>query len=53
MGQSYAKNLKKLGRNKVIKMYKDYIMNKPELLKLIPLELKGKTLLVQAVTMSW
>jgi hypothetical protein len=33
-----------LGRDKVIKMYKEYIMDKPELLKLIPLELKGKTL---------
>jgi hypothetical protein len=25
-------------------MYKEYIMNKPELLKLIPIELKDKTL---------
>jgi hypothetical protein len=43
-GDPYAKYLKKYGRNKVIKMYKEYIMNKPELIKLIPLELKGKTL---------
>ena len=43
-GNPYAKYLKRLGRDKVIKMYKEYIMNKPELLKLIPLELKGKTL---------
>jgi Domain of unknown function (DUF4326) len=25
-------------------MYREYIMNKPELLKLIPIELMGKTL---------
>ena len=43
-GNPYAKYLKKYGRNKVIRMYKKYIMDKPELLKLIPLELKGKTL---------
>ena len=43
-GNPYAKHLKMLGRDKVIKMYKEYIMDKPELLKLIPLELKGKTL---------
>jgi hypothetical protein len=43
-GNPYAKDLKKLGRNKVIKMYKEYIMNKPELLKLIPAELKDKRL---------
>jgi hypothetical protein len=43
-GNPYAKYLKKYGRNKVIKMYKEYIMNETELLKLIPIELKGKTL---------
>jgi hypothetical protein len=43
-GNPYAKHLMKLGRDKVIKMYKEYIMNKPELLKLIPLELKDKRL---------
>jgi hypothetical protein len=41
-GNPYAKYLKKYGRNKVIKMYREYIMNKPELLKLIPIELKNK-----------
>jgi hypothetical protein len=43
-GNPYAKYLKKYGRNKVIRMYKKYITDKPELLKLIPLELKGKRL---------
>ena len=43
-GNPYAKCLKKYGRNKVIKMYTEYIMNKPELLKLIALELKVRTL---------
>jgi hypothetical protein len=43
-GNPYAKYLKKMGRDKVIKMYKVYIMNEPELLKLIPLELKDKRL---------
>ena len=43
-GNPYAKYLNKLGRDKVIKMYEKYIMNKPELLKLIPVELKVKTL---------
>jgi hypothetical protein len=43
-GNPYAKYLKKYGRNKVISMYTEYIMNKPELLKLIPNELKVKRL---------
>jgi hypothetical protein len=43
-GNLYAKYLKKLGRDRVIEMYKEYIMNTSELLKLIPLELKGKRL---------
>lgn len=43
-GNPYAKYLKKYGRNKVIKLYKEYILNKPELLKLISLELKDKRL---------
>jgi hypothetical protein len=41
-GNPYAKYIKKYGRYKVIEMYKEYIMNKPELLKLIPIELKDK-----------
>jgi hypothetical protein len=43
-GNPYAKYLKNYGRNKVIKTYREYIINKPELLKLIPIELKNKTL---------
>ena len=43
-GNPYAKYLKKYGRDKVIQMYREYIINKPELLKLIPIELKDKTL---------
>ena len=43
-GNPYTKYLKKLGRDKVIEMYRDYIMNKPELLRLIPIELKDKVL---------
>ena len=43
-GNPYAKYLKRLGRDKVIKMYRDYIMNEPELMKLIPLELRDKRL---------
>jgi hypothetical protein len=43
-GNPYVNNLKKYGRKKVISMYTEYIMNKPELLKLIPKELKGKRL---------
>ena len=31
-------------RDKVIRQYREWIMNKPELLELIPIELKGKTL---------
>jgi Domain of unknown function (DUF4326) len=31
-------------RDKVIRQYQEYILNKPELLKLIPIELKNKTL---------
>ena len=31
-------------REEVIAKYKEYILNKPELLRQIPLELKGKTL---------
>ena len=31
-------------REKAIHQYKEYILNKPELLKLIPIELKDKTL---------
>jgi hypothetical protein len=34
----------KYGREKAIEMYREYIMNKPELLELIPTELKDKTL---------
>ena len=36
--------VKKYGREKAIEMYKEYIMNRSELLKLIPIELKDKTL---------
>ena len=36
--------VKKYGLEKVIEMYREYIINKPELLKLIPIELKDKTL---------
>ena len=43
-GNPYARYLKKYGRDRVIEMYREYIMNKPELLKLIPIELKNKTL---------
>jgi Domain of unknown function (DUF4326) len=43
-GNPYAKFLKKLGRDRVIKMYEEYIMNKPELMRLIPFELKNKRL---------
>jgi Domain of unknown function (DUF4326) len=43
-GNPYAKYLKKYGRNKVIKMYKEYIMSKPELVEFIPSELKDKKL---------
>jgi hypothetical protein len=43
-GNPYAKYLKRLGRDKVIKMYREYIMNEPELMKLIPLELRDKRL---------
>jgi hypothetical protein len=43
-GNPYAKYVKKYGRNKGIEMYRKYVMNKPELLELIPLELKNKTL---------
>ena len=35
---------KKYGRDTVIEMYREYIMSKPELLSLIPIELKDKTL---------
>jgi Domain of unknown function (DUF4326) len=35
---------KKYGREKCIEMYREYIMNRPELLSLIPIELKGKVL---------
>ena len=31
-------------RKKVIRQYKEYILNQPDLLKLIPIELKDKTL---------
>jgi len=31
-------------RQRVISKYKEYILNKPELLKLIPIEIKGKVL---------
>ena len=34
--------VKKYGREKAIEMYREYIMNKPELLELIPTELKDK-----------
>jgi Schitoviridae RNA polymerase len=43
-GNPYAKYLKRLGRDKVVTMYKEYVMSKPESLKLISSELKGKTL---------
>ena len=43
-GNPYSKNLKKLGRERVIEMYREYLNNKPELLALIPIELKDKTL---------
>ena len=36
--------VKKYGREKAIEMYREYIMNKPELLELIPTELKDKRL---------
>jgi Domain of unknown function (DUF4326) len=41
-GNPYS--VKKYGRDRAIEMYIDYIMAKPELLKLIPIELKDKTL---------
>ena len=34
----------KYGREKAIEMYRGYVMNKPELLELIPTELKDKRL---------
>ena len=40
----YHRYIKKWGREKVVEKYREYIMNKPELLKLIPIELKDKTL---------
>jgi hypothetical protein len=40
----YAKYLKKYGRTKMNRMYKEYIMNRPELPKLIQDELMGKRL---------
>jgi Domain of unknown function (DUF4326) len=43
-GNPYAKYLKKYGRNKVVKMYTEYIMSKTESLKLIPIPLKDQTL---------
>lgn len=43
-GNPYSKYLKKLGRYRVIEMYREYLNNKPELLALIPMELKDKTL---------
>ena len=43
-GNPYSKYLKKYGREKVIEMHREYIMNKPELLELIPIELKDKRL---------
>src|SRR5215207_2130231 len=36
--------VKKYGREGAIQMYKEYILNEPELLKLIPTEIKDKTL---------
>ena len=35
---------RKYGREEAIEMYREYIMNKPELLSLILIELKDKTL---------
>ena len=43
-GNPYSKCLKKYGREKVIEMHREYIMNKPELFELIPTELKDKRL---------
>jgi hypothetical protein len=43
-GNPYSKYLKKYGRERVIEMHRKYIMNKPELLELIPIELKDKRL---------
>jgi hypothetical protein len=42
-GNPYAKYLKKYGRNKVIKMYKEYIRSRPDLLNQLH-QLKDKTL---------
>jgi hypothetical protein len=42
-GNPYAKYLKKYGRNKVIKLYKEYIRSRPDLLNQLH-ELKDKTL---------
>jgi hypothetical protein len=54
-GNPYAKYLKKLGRDRVIKMYEEYILNKPELMKINFNRIKGKKigLLVQTRSMSW
>ena len=43
-GNPYSKYLTKWEREKVIEMYREYIKNQPDLLKLIPIELKDKTL---------
>jgi hypothetical protein len=39
MGRRYQ-----VSREKAIRQYKEYILNKPELLRLIPIELKDKML---------
>jgi hypothetical protein len=33
-----------MGKGEVVEMYREYIMNKPELLQLIPIELKDNAL---------
>ena len=43
MGESF-RNWKRWDREEVTAKYTEYILNKPELLEQIPLELKGKTL---------
>jgi hypothetical protein len=43
-GNPYARYMKTYGRDRVVEMYREYILSKPELLKLIPIELKNKTL---------
>ena len=43
-GNLYAEYLKKFRKKKVIKMSREYIITKSKLLKLIPIELRYKTL---------